>query len=237
MPKIYPLIEGKGEADAVPNLITRILQETDCHDVFVGQVQKANGKGNFTRDNGIERYVERALMRPDCDGVIILLDADDECPLERAFDFASRLAAVSAKCPIVIALANRDFENWFLASIESLRGHKLSDGRMGLKAETPIPSQCENVKGADEFLSRYFPPGINYKKSLDQILLTRLMDLELTRARSRSFQHFCGSVAWLVNAIRANQKAVYPSPLGLKARLFQEASETVEAPKKRRKRA
>ena len=218
MPKIYAICEGPGEKEAVPNIVTRILQHLGIYDVFVGGVQLANGKGALTRDGGIERFVERAQME-DCDGLLILLDADEECPIERALDFAARLEGFGEKCPIAIVLAHCAFENWFLASLETLRGKDFGDGRPGLKADSPLIDNCEGIRGAKDRLTHLFPRSIAYKETIDQICLSRLVDIDLTRQRSRSFRRLCDAVQCLATQIERGEKGITPSLGPLRERL------------------
>ena len=87
---IVPIVEGDGDAAALPSLLTRILSEKYGRgDVLVAQgrqgVVKANGRQNLERE--LDRFLGHAQNRPDCAAVLIVVDADDDCPAELAARF------------------------------------------------------------------------------------------------------------------------------------------------------
>jgi hypothetical protein len=54
--------------------------------------------------------------------------------------------------------------------------------RQGLRQGVVFQGNPEEIRGVKEWLSRHFPPGRAYKPSLDQLALTRLIDLHVLRA-------------------------------------------------------
>ena len=94
----------------------------------VGPV-RASGRGSITvahdKENGlgIEYYVEMALLRdPQPDVILILIDADEDCPRKLAPSLLARARAlVPPDYPIGLVVANREYEAWFLAAFPSIR--------------------------------------------------------------------------------------------------------------------
>ena len=75
----------------------------------------------LVEENSLRKAVQLALLQQDCGSVLILFDADDDCPKELAA--VPRVgpegrSSFNAGCSVVIA--NREYEAWFLATMESL---------------------------------------------------------------------------------------------------------------------
>ena len=84
-PTIVPVVEGAGDVAALPELLGRILRERfNRTDVIVAQ-----GKSGVVTTNGrqkleskLENFLGHAQNKPECDAILVLLDADDDCPVE-----------------------------------------------------------------------------------------------------------------------------------------------------------
>ena len=84
----------------------------------------------------LERAVELAARKIGGQGAIfILLDSDDDCPAQLGPALLCRALEVRSDLPIAVVLAKHEFEAWFLAAAESLRGYK------GLKNDLAPPKQ------------------------------------------------------------------------------------------------
>src|SRR5258707_799345 len=105
MPKytIVPIVEGHGELEAVPLLIRRWLKfrRFTNFDVEIGGPVRASGKGALTvvyeeaDDLGVEHFVRYAKQRKP-DAILVLLDADTDCPAVLGASLLSRAKAVVA---------------------------------------------------------------------------------------------------------------------------------------------
>jgi len=208
MPKLVPIVEGAGEVNAVPNLLYKILHAQHCYDILIDRPLNANGVGNLTKPNGVEGFVQTAALRPDCGAILILVDADKECALERPRDFSRRLQAIGVRFPVVIVAAKRMYENWILASVETLRGQALSDGTC-LREELMLFEDIETRNGKGE-LKNWLPEGRAYNEPVDQVAFTQLVEVTLVHPRSRSFQRLWHAVEEAINAIRTNSTIVTP---------------------------
>ena len=153
-------------------------------------------------------------MEPDCAAILILLDADEECPRELAFTLAERIRSHGSKYPVVIVVAKCAFENWFLASLETIRGKKLK-GRLCLSEDTPIPEDAEKANGK-KYLTDHMPSGRAYKETEDQEAMVRLIDHDIASKRSRSFRRLCHAIEEIIEFLRegwTKDAMVTPSPL------------------------
>jgi hypothetical protein len=151
---IVPIVEGQGEQAAVPILIRRIfseLQPTVIPEInFPVRVKAAS----FLNEPGyFKRYVELAAAKAAQGGgrVLILLDCEDSCPGILGPHLLERARAVRSDIPILVALAHREFETWFLAAAASLAG------REGLPAGLEPPRNPESIRGAKEWLGDQLP--------------------------------------------------------------------------------
>lgn len=209
MPKIFPIVEGPGEVEAVPVLLTKLLAEMQRPDIRVGDVSNAHGCYNLTKPGGVEKFVDNAYAKRDCGAVLILMDADKECPVQLASDFSRRIEAIGVRFPIAIVIAKCEYETWFLASLETIAGRDL-ERRPGLPAGLTYPGEFEERVGVKGWISRQMPDGRNYKETLDQLAMTRLIDTDKARERSRSFRRLCHALEETVAAIDSGKRIVTP---------------------------
>lgn len=71
--------EGDGEQAALPLLLRRIGTSQPLG-FDVGATYNAHGRGNLTVSGGVERFYRYAASSHDA--VLIVLDADEDCPVE-----------------------------------------------------------------------------------------------------------------------------------------------------------
>lgn len=188
---ILPIVEGYGEVTSVPILIRRIVARyaPDLY-VDVGRPIRDSRSG-LVKAGGVERTVELAARqtRP-TDGILILLDADDDCPRELAEALAGRARAARPDRAISVVIANREYEAWFLAAARSLRGKR------GLADDVEPPPDPESIRDAKGWLAHHTPHGFTYKPTIDQPALTKEFDLEQAYA-ARSFRKLVKDVVAL----------------------------------------
>jgi hypothetical protein len=109
--------------------------------------------------------VQFAALRENCAGILVLFDADDDCPRELAptLECWAREAAGGRPCAVV--MAKREYEAWFLASIEGLRGRRgvLPDATSHPDPESPrdAKGKLERRHAARRELFRLRRPGCN----------------------------------------------------------------------------
>lgn len=177
MTSIICIVEGDGEVSALPLLLRRLIPSLDIQ-------RPLNAKGRFKiqREGELERFLELTRARP-CDGVLILLDADEDCSAELAWQMSARASKLHLPFPVVIVYAKCEFEAWFLASLETLAGS------YGIPATTTFPEdRVESTRGAKEWLRMQMPLTRGYSETRDQPAFASRIDLDLVRRRSRSFR-------------------------------------------------
>ena len=91
-------------------------------------------------------------------------------------------------------MAHREYEAWFLAGFDSLRGHKMILDHV----EPPRdPERPRDARGRFETMMR---PDTSYVERVDQPKFSALFDLPSARLRSRSFRKLTKSVGSLLRA-------------------------------------
>ena len=181
MTRIVTIVEGHGEVQAVPILVRRIaavLSPDAAPDVPKPIRVKRH---RLLKPNELERAVELAARQSGPEGhILILLDADEDCPKELGPEILARAAAARSDRRIHVVLAKKEYEAWFLAAAVSLAGVR------GLTPEIEPPSDPESIADAKRWLSDRMPAGHSYRETLDQPALSAVFDLEAAR-NARSF--------------------------------------------------
>ena len=179
MRRLVCIVEGQGEVQAIPNLCSRILLDLSAHQWFVDKEPIRRPRGQLVdervksplrpcRQEGVHKALEiAAARRPDA--ILVTCDADDDCPKTWAESVAS---IVGPSRPAAAVMAVREFEAWLLwsRSEAELKKVKVAD-----------PDRVRNAKGKLEGLIA------GYEPTTHQLELTRQMDLQRLRHRSKSF--------------------------------------------------
>ncbi len=176
---IVPIVEGHGEVVAAPLLIRRIASAMNVFDVVVKKPIRVP-KHKLQKTGELERTLDLAIQKAEgaC-GILILLDADDDCPGETAPALLTRAREAWPNVPIQIVLAKMEYEAWFLGAIDSLIDEKQPE----LK---PVRDyNPEGIRGAKEKLEEILDS--HYSETVDQPAYTSLFDLGEARANCPSF--------------------------------------------------
>lgn len=188
---ILPIVEGKGEVDAVPVLVRRIAASYVPERYVTVERPIRRMRSDLVQPNGLERVIELAARQTGpADGILVLLDADDDCPVEVAANLRARAERTRPDRHVRVVVASREFEAWFLAAAESLRGVH------GLAADLAPPANPESIRDAKGWLTARTRSGHSYKPAVDQAALSQLFDLEQA-ATARSFRKFIKDVVEL----------------------------------------
>jgi hypothetical protein len=178
---IQPIVEGQGDVDAVPLLLRRLRDEAQAWGLEVAKPHRKPRK-QLVKKEFLQIAVQFAGFNPDCAGILIIFDADDDCPRDLAPVLEGWAQEVAGGKPCVVVVANREYEAWFLASIEALRGKA---GILPEAASHPDPESPRDAKGE---LEKRMPRGTTYAPTADQAPLTAHLDLEIAYRRCRSFR-------------------------------------------------
>jgi hypothetical protein len=176
------IIEGHGEEQAAPVLVRRI-QQSLRPDIQLAEVKRLRiPRHKMVRPNELERAVELAARQTKPPrAILVLVDADDDPPCLLGPELLRRAQAARPDVPISVVLANREFESWFLAAIESLRDHRRLP-----KDLQPIPD-VESIRDAKGKLTSLMGGAGVYSPTPDQPALAATFDMTLARERSDSF--------------------------------------------------
>lgn len=167
-----PIVEGHGEQEAVPLLIRRIVTEKSSTLCPVVNPPIRIKAGSFLKDTAyFGKYIQMAAAKAAQGGgmVVILLDCEDDCPATLGPQLLARAMTVRPDVPYAVVLAHREYETWFLAAAESLRGCG------GLPVDLAPPADPERIRGAKEWLGDRMPHP--YDPIIHQAAFTAKFDL------------------------------------------------------------
>lgn len=201
--RIAPIVEGDGEVMAVPRLLRRIEKELIAgvsFDVLRPWRLKRGYVFPF-RDQKVGEALKVSalnLLRHPApaskSAILVLMDRDPNpeptCRLgPRLLDNVRRVA--DPRVPVTCVLADVEFESWFVAAADSLSKYLEFHEERGTKSVTG-----EKPKGKS-WIERHFK-NHRYSETVDQIELTKAMDLRLCRQYSPSFDKLCRELERLV---------------------------------------
>lgn len=187
MTTIVTIVEGDGEVKALPILLRRVAEARGIYDLDVPAPIRVRRDQFIRRDEEFKRKIQLAAAKAKDAKVIILLDADDDCPVELAADIAERAQSVAPGLWLSVVVARREYEAWFLAGAASLAGKR------GLREDMEAPAEPDSIRNAKGWLSERIRTG-RYHEVSDQPALTAVIDLEQVAVRSRSFRKFVKEV-------------------------------------------
>jgi len=196
MVRLAAIVEGDGECEAIPLLVRRIALTLDPGFVPVVQPILRVPGSRLIKQGELERTVEFAARKLGAPGgILIVLDCDDGCPATEAPALLQRAMAARPDFAISVVLAKREYEAWFMAAAESLRGER------GLPADLAIPPNPEMIRDAKGWLADRMPSGRGYSETSDQPALTATFDLTAARSAD-SFDKCYREIIRLLNLQR-----------------------------------
>ncbi len=180
---IATIVEGHGEVKALPVLLRRLQVVAEFSDYLDIQSPIRIPADAFFDSNKLSKYLEIAIAdREDRHLVLLLRDADDECPVEVANNILAIVAEI-AKVEVLVVVAKCEYESWFIAAAPSLAGKR------GLPNDLSVPGNHHSIRGAKEWLSRRMGQRRTYGETVDQPAFSGLMDLNMACANP-SFRRF-----------------------------------------------
>jgi hypothetical protein len=189
---IASIVEGDGEVRALPKLLHRIAADLGIAGLRTPDPMRVP-RGKLTCPGGIERAVTAMAIRITGEGgVLVLLDADNDCPAELGPALLDRARKSRPDKQVAVVLANREFEAWYLAAAPSLAG------KHGFPDLFPRPDHPERPRDCKGLLTQARAAGHPYKETVDQAALASTFDLSMARDHAPSFGKFCRDVAALL---------------------------------------
>ncbi len=195
---IASVVEGHGEVPGLPALLQRIARDYSVWPLLTPPSFRRN-KGGLVLPGGVEAAVQAAAHHiGKAGGVLLVLDADDDCPAELGPALLARAQGARSDVPVSVVIANREFEAWYLAGASSLAG------QLDFPAALAPPARPEEILGAKKWLTdqRKRANGPPYKPTVDQAPLARMFDMRQARQGAPSFDKFCREVEFLLTARR-----------------------------------
>lgn len=193
MTTIASIVEGHGEVEAVPVLLRRIAEQVSVTHVVNAPRPFRIRRQNFLKPDEMERNVEFVAARSGPEGrILILLDANSNCPKTLAVQIQERAQKARSDRIIQVVLAKMEYEAWFLAAAKSVAGHR------GIRPDFASPPDPEAVRDAKGWISARMEPGRSYSPSTDQPALTAVFDLNAARKRAASFDKLWRAVTSLL---------------------------------------
>lgn len=196
MTTIASIVEGDGEVAALPVLLRRLSHWRGGADHVDVLTPIRVYKDRFlNRPEEFSRHLKLAAAKcGDAGWILILLDADDDCPNQKGSVVLAQAQTIIPHRRVAVVMANREYEAWFIAAAESLNGCR---GFQCQSKDTPIdPEIPRNAKG---WVRERMRSG--YGETTDQPAFSARFDLELAHQRSRSFRKLCSE--WDKNTVSA----------------------------------
>ncbi|MBL7497324.1 DUF4276 family protein [Frankia sp. CNm7] len=167
--RIATIVEGQGEVAAVPVLLRRIAAEL-APEVWLELPRPHRvSRPTVVGKDGLESVLAVVAEQVDqADGVLVLLDADDDCPAALGPSLLARSQICRPDRRVSVVIANREFEAWFLAAAASLAG------RRGLRTDLTTPADPERRRDCKGWLSAHRTDGHAYKPQVEPAPCRRL---------------------------------------------------------------
>ncbi|MFT4162934.1 DUF4276 family protein [Shinella sp.] len=168
---VYPIVEGHGDERAIPVLIRRLLaQRFSFYEVNVLHPYRLP-KGKMLQADqwpgvinlACERLKDTRQTDSDTTLILVVCDADDDCPVELKAQMDAHAAAANCDAIFEVVVAQREYESWFLAAATSFVGH--ADCREDIAAVNDILS-IRDAKGY--FERNILRDGKYYSETVDQ---------------------------------------------------------------------
>lgn len=184
--KVVAIVEGEGEVAAVPVLLRRLAAwRTPGVLPEVPTPIRVRRDRFLNRDEDFRRFLLLAAAKCGKSGwILLLLDADDDCPAELAKRILARARDCIPHVRVSVVLAKREYEAWFIAAAESLHGHR------GFSFNPADRIDAESPRNAKGWLRERMKGG-SYGETTDQPAFSARFDLQQAFDGSRSFRKLC----------------------------------------------
>lgn len=213
------LVEGEGEEQAAPELISRLWKDLGLSPIPWQNTWRcpASHKRPALME-ACDRLRMRnrfAKARDMVEALLVLRDADDDCPKSLGPEMAGWLRSERLPFPSAVVLFHREFETLFLPCLSRMAGKTWMNARGvergGFPPQISFEGDLEGTRGVKEWLSTQLPKGKSYKPTQDQFPLTRMLDFDdLRQSGLPSFGTLERALRFLDGA--RGRSEVYPPP-------------------------
>lgn len=188
---------------AVPVLLRRLVDAAEAWDEVRIDTPIRCNRGQLVKEAQLRKRVRLARLRRDCGAVLIIFDSDDECPVEVAAQVREWAIAEAGTMYCEVVLPKREYEAWFLATVESLRTHS----SVKSDAEShPDPESPRDAKGRLEAMMH-----ISYGEGTHQPAFSKIFCMPAAYVRCRSFRKLVGSFGRLMAGLGVEVSAWPPT--------------------------
>jgi hypothetical protein len=185
------VVEGHSDVTCAPSIVNRACEWLDLEPPVLRRPVRVP-KARLLKGDQLERAVRLAAANVGGAGaVLVLIDADDDCPKTLAPALVLRTQA--AGVPAALVLARRELESWFVAGCRALGGVQ------GLASGIEPPAAPEDLRNPKKWLEERMR-GRSYGETVDAPHLARRFDLAEARRLCPSFDKFCREIQRLVEA-------------------------------------
>ena len=204
---IQPIVEGYGDVAALPVLLRRLLSKLALHDLTVGRpIRKP--RSELINETSLRKAVRLARIQDDCAAILIVFDADEDCPKQLAVEVQRWAKDEAGSIPCAVVLPKCEYEAWFLGALASLRGKR------EIRSDACFDGESESVRGAKERLEEFMPPTRSYSETTDQPALTAVFDLGAAHRNCRSFRRMASAFYEIAERLDALPEAAVWPPSG-----------------------
>lgn len=193
MTTVAPIVEGHGEVEALPLLLRR-LAEWQTPNLYASILPPIRVRKDRFLNNEREFQRHLVLAADKCGEqgwILLLLDADDDCPATRGAEVLQRAQSYIPYRRISVVFANREYEAWFVAAAQSLHGYR------GFSLSPGYTVDAETIRNAKGWVERQMG-GVSYSEVLHQPGFSQRFDMQQAFDGSRSFRKLCSE--WLKQA-------------------------------------
>ena len=191
---IQAIVEGQGEEAAFPVLLRRLLPELGCY-VDVGGSPIRSRRSEIVREDDFKRVIKIASYKPNASAIVVLFDADKDCARTHVPDMNRWSQEAAPGFPCAVVMARREYEAWFLASLESLRGKR------GIQMDAAYPHDPEEKQDAKGVIKSFMPRDEPYSPTADQPAPSASFDLKSAYARASSFRKLVKELCRVLEAL------------------------------------
>lgn len=193
--RVVPIVEGRGEPEAVRLLLYRIWTELLGRTFVRVERPIRHPRDALVSEDGIvlrnaATYARNRLLASATEPfafetrlVLLVVDADKACPATLGPAVLRRLQAhVGPDVPAACVLAKRRYETWLVGG---------SDDMLDVFGGVSIPDEPEEVNAGKRWVAEHLVDRPSYKETVDQARLTNRMNLAKCRERCPSFDKLC----------------------------------------------
>ena len=173
-------------------LLRRFVEVANVTGVAINRPIRQS-RSKLIKQPELTKVIRRAVQL-NSDALLIIFDGDEDCPAELGPIVHQWAVSASGIVPCEVVIPHREYEAWFLSSIESLRGVR------GIRLDAESHPNPETPSGAKGHLETRMHAGRSYTVTRDQPAFSAAFSMADAYARCRSFRKLTGAFGALLRA-------------------------------------